>query len=197
MKKITLDINRPSFDEIITFIDEKGMGLSSYRDPYYVFAEGWDHICVSDQCTMEDPEEFENCARDVALEATYEQIPNELKNKGFDVLEIDVIDEGWHPFGTTIALLQKSPQICSNINNGKAFLKHATLNHASDTMCGNIHGTFTPYKNITSPINPSKQLCLTPTNINWKTSDSIPSNICIPSSEYTKLVNFHLKKIKK
>ena len=96
-----------SFDLAIQIIMEKGTGLHKITDDFYVFAESWDVICVEKECEGLSGSEFDECAFSHAEWVTFEVIPKELEEEGFEVIESRLVDIGDAPYGTSIVLLRR------------------------------------------------------------------------------------------
>ena len=100
----------PTFEDALKTIEEKGAGIHKIHGDFYAFGEAWDTICVEEACeNIEDEDEFIDCAYDYAVDMTYNKIPQELKEMGFEVIEIKHIefDGDDVPYGWSVALLKK------------------------------------------------------------------------------------------
>lgn len=99
-----------TFEQASEIIEKKGSGIYHIKDGFYAFGEPWDTICVEKKCGhVKESVEFNECAIDYASHITYNKIPEELKKKGYNVIDIrhfEYSDDNV-PFGWSVELLKK------------------------------------------------------------------------------------------
>jgi len=97
-------------EEAKTIIKTKGSGIHPIEKNLYAFGEPWDYECINPFCGhITDDHKFKKCAYDHIEKVTMLDIPSELKQKGYKIIEISHIefDGDDIPFGWTIAVIQK------------------------------------------------------------------------------------------
>lgn len=92
-------------------IGKKGSGVQFIGDGFFLFSEPWEYVCVYSQLEEDeipdDDEEFMYVAQDVIDENEQNEIPNELKEDGFEIVRLEHCDYNDVPFGWTVAVVKK------------------------------------------------------------------------------------------
>ncbi|MCK4818788.1 hypothetical protein KA005_23650 [bacterium] len=99
-----------TFEQAFEVIKRKGAGIHHIKGGFYAFGESWDTICVEKECGLiKDPDKFDECAIDYASHVTYNEIPRELRKRGYSVIDVRHVEypDDNVPSGWSVALLER------------------------------------------------------------------------------------------